>query len=661
MRIRLGAARRRHPLTPFVLLVGIAATTLAVSAGTPATPANAAMGGRVMLSQPGRSTDTRFGPKVTQIGLPNLATVWITQPTADGSGTIHPCGSAPGPVPTVLFEADETVYTKVANSDPMCLSLSTPAHVVIDVLGSITATPFDGGLQYVPDAAQPVVFDADIDRQAGEPISTTRLDLGLVPADARAAVLLLEARNPSRPGYVLTSGCPASLSADMGFMNDRAVGLSYVDLPDTGGEICLQYLGATPLRITLLGWLSINGPDPTRLPPTLSAPDQPIRLPGLRAFTPQRILDTRSGLGASKAAKLVGGTTFELPIAQAASSTTAVALNVTVTEPDAQGFLTVFPCDQNRPKASNLNFVGNETVPNLVNVKLSVTSSVCIYSQATTHLIVDLSGTFETDGGSGATTVSPVRVLDTRIPIGVSTAAKVTGGSEVALQVTNPAGVPSSGVSAVTMNVTVTEPEQDGFVTVYPCGSVRPTASNLNFVAGQTVPNLVTVRVSAAGTVCLFTQRTTHLVADLAAWYGLDQPNGYRELEPDRLLDTREPIGVDSIGPLIGGQTLVVQVAGRGGVPPTGATAVTMNVTAVEPVADGFVTVYPCDAPERPTASNLNHTRGEVVPNLTTVQLASNGTVCFFAQRTTHLVADVAGYFSSVPEVVASPAVVGAG
>ena len=50
------------------------------------------------------------------------------------------------------------------------------------------------------------------------------------------------------------------------------------------------------------------------------------------------------------------------------------------------------------------------------------------------------------------------------------------------------------------MNVTVTDPTWDGYVTVYP-GDVadRPTASNLNFVAGQTVPNLVTVKVPASG------------------------------------------------------------------------------------------------------------------------------------------------------------------
>ena len=201
------------------------------------------------------------------------------------------------------------------------------------------------------------------------------------------------------------------------------------------------------------------------------------------------------------------------------------------------------------------------------------------------------------------------------------------------------------------MNVTVTEPEGSGFVTAYLCDRERPTASNLNFVAGQTVPNLVTVRLSAAGTVCLFASATTHLVADIAAWYSVNTAQGYHELPPDRILDTREPIGVPAIAKLVGGSTMTLQVAGHGGVPPTGALAVTMNVTVTEPAGAGFVTIFPCDD-GRPEASNLNFSAGETVPNLATVKLSAAGTVCLFSQTTTHLVADVSGFFTDVPEAL---------
>ena len=113
---------------------------------------------------------------------------------------------------------------------------------------------------------------------------------------------------------------------------------------------------------------------------------------------------------------------------------------------------------------------------------------------------------------------------------------------------------------------------------------------------------------------------------------------------PTRLLDTRIAQGVPTTTPVAGGTAVTLAVAGVGGVPASGAKAVTLNVTATDSGADGYVTVYPCDKP-RPFASNLNQQVGRVVPNLVTVPLAANGTVCLFASTSTHLVADVAGYF----------------
>lgn len=407
----------------------------------------------------------------------------------------------------------------------------------------------------------------------------------------------------------------------------------------------------------MLGYLQSDGPDPLSLPPTLRYPILDAAPPGLRAITPVRVVDTRLPLGVPVAAKLPAGGVLELDLGSyVADSTTAVALNVTVTEPDGDGFLTVFPCDQAIPKASNLNYVAGETVPNLVNAKLSITDTVCFFSNRTTHVVVDLMGTFERGGGAGAQSVTPSRLLDTRKPIGVPSIGKLNAGETLVLQVAGRGGLPPSDVAAATLNVTVTEPDGPGFVTAYPCDRDRPTASNLNFVAGQTVPNLVTVRLSASGTLCLFSSATTHLIADVAAWYSVGAAQGYHELPPLRILDTREPIGVPVAGMLPGGDTLTLQVADRGGVPATDALAVTMNVTVTEPQEAGFVTIYPCDA-ARPEASNLNFAAGETVPNLVTAKLSSSGTVCLFAQRTTHLVADVAGYFTDVPEALRVAAV----
>jgi hypothetical protein len=90
----------------------------------------------------------------------------------------------------------------------------------------------------------------------------------------------------------------------------------------------------------------------------------------------------------------------------------------------------------------------------------------------------------------------------------------------VALQVEGRGGVPVSGVSAVAVNVTVTQPTGSGYVTVYADGVPMPVASNLNFVAGQTVPNLVIAPVGADGKIDLtVTDASAQLIADVSGYY----------------------------------------------------------------------------------------------------------------------------------------------
>jgi len=84
------------------------------------------------------------------------------------------------------------------------------------------------------------------------------------------------------------------------------------------------------------------------------------------------------------------------------------------------------------------------------------------------------------------------------------------------LVVVGQGGVPLDA-TAVALNVTVDGPDASGFVTVYPCGGSLPLASNVNFVAGQTVANAVTVAVGVVGRVCVYTSTATHLIVDTNA------------------------------------------------------------------------------------------------------------------------------------------------
>ena len=136
---------------------------------------------------------------------------------------------------------------------------------------------------------------------------------------------------------------------------------------------------------------------------------------------------------------------------------------------------------------------------------------------------------------------NPTRILDTRQPGG----ARIVGGARRTIQVAGLGGVPSDA-ALVAMNVTVVAPSAAGFLTVYPTGTALPNASNLNFAAGQTVPNLVVARLGSGGQVDVtLSAGTTDLLFDVVGWFGSTatlQPGSRLATQaPARMLDTRMP------------------------------------------------------------------------------------------------------------------------
>jgi trimeric autotransporter adhesin len=325
----------------------------------------------------------------------------------------------------------------------------------------------------------------------------------------------------------------------------------------------------------------------------------------------------------------------------------AVALNVTATEGQGAGFITVFPCGEPRPTASNLNQLAGSTVPNAVIAKVGAAGKVCFFNQVATHLVVDVGGYFPT--GTSYQPINPLRLMDTRDgPITVDGQQQGGGlrvdGAITEVDVAGRAGIPGDA-GTVALNVTVTESAGAGFVTVYPCGEPRPLASSLNAVLGSTVPNLVIAKIGAGGKVCMFNQTATHLVVDADGYF--PALTTFHSLNPARLLDTRPGAGtVDNVGtgggPVPAGTVTPVAVVGRAGVP-TGATAVVLNATVTETQVPGFVTVFPCGI-DPPLASNLNYGVGTTAPNAVIVKVGTDGMVCLFNSQGTHLVVDINGY-----------------
>ncbi|MFJ6618833.1 hypothetical protein ACIQOW_14810 [Kitasatospora sp. NPDC091335] len=239
--------------------------------------------------------------------------------------------------------------------------------------------------------------------------------------------------------------------------------------------------------------------------------------------------------------------------------------------------------------------------------------------------------------------IDPARFLDTRNGTGAP-AQRVGEGGVVALQVAGVKGVPATGVTAVVMNVTAVNPTQPGHVTVYPDGQARPDVSNLNFEAGQVVPNLVTVPVLNGKVDLRNNAGSVDLIADVTGYY-TDGATGsaLTPITPARFLDTRNGTGAPAQRVGEGG-VVALQVAGVKGVPATGVTAVVMNVTAVNPTQPGHVTVYP-DGQARPDVSNLNFEAGQIVANLVTVPVVNGKVDLRNNAGSVDLIADVTGYY----------------
>ena len=263
------------------------------------------------------------------------------------------------------------------------------------------------------------------------------------------------------------------------------------------------------------------------------------------------------------------------------------------------------------------------------------------------------------------TPVIPARLLDTRPNAttidGLQAGTGAAGpGTTIDVTVIGRGTVPTTGVGAVVVNVTAANPTTNGYVTVYPTGQTRPLSSNLNFTAGQSIPNLVIAKVGTGGKITLYNANgNTDLIVDVLGWFS-SLGSGLTPLLPARLLDTRPnattidglQAGTGAAGP---GTTIDVTVIGRGTVPTTGVGAVVVNVTAANPTTNGYVTVYPTGQ-TRPLSSNLNFTAGQSIPNLVIAKVGTGGKITLYnANGNTDLIVDVLGWFSDTGFVLPPP------
>lgn len=325
-----------------------------------------------------------------------------------------------------------------------------------------------------------------------------------IPNDATGAMLNLTAVLPDTGTFLTIFPCgitpnASHLNVPAGDIRANSV---FAQLSTTG-TVCIYTVARTDIV------LDANGYVPAGAAPT--------------SLNPARLLDTRpgvptidgqfAGIGRAKA-----GSETEIQVAGRAGipdDATAVVLNLTAVLPDAGTYLTVYPCGT-KPNASNLNAPAGDIRANNAFVKLSIKGTACIYTVAPSDIVVDVSG--YVPAGRTPTSLDPARLLDTRpgertIDGQSSGAGQARAGSVTEVQIAGRAGVPSDATAAL-LNLTAVLPDAGTYLTAFPCGT-KPNASNVNAPVGDIRANGAFVKLSANGTVCVYTVAATDIIIDV--------------------------------------------------------------------------------------------------------------------------------------------------
>ena len=257
---------------------------------------------------------------------------------------------------------------------------------------------------------------------------------------------------------------------------------------------------------------------------------------------------------------------------------------------------------------------------------------------------------------------TPTRVVDTRSGQGAPRGT-VDQGEVVKVKVTGVAGIPTTGVQAVVVNIGAVSAKSSGWLVAYPSGQARPATSTLNYRTGWTGSATATVPVGTDGTITLTVGAgSTDVLVDAVGWYSsaTSSQTGGALLDPQdpyRLEDTRSNGGAIPAGGTKVEQFGFYDSAG------SRLKAIAANVTAVAgSTTAGYLTTW-SGTGTRPIVSTLQYARGEVSPNTTNIPVTYLGADAFgnsrysFALTATgsgavNVIVDVLGYYTTAADGV---------
>jgi hypothetical protein len=415
--------------------------------------------------------------------------------------------------------------------------------------------------------------------------------------------------------------------------------------------------GTYPLTVTGTDGNGVSRTAGTNL--IIGTPSVPSRY--LPLSSPCRIADTRNPNGPFGGPFLTGGVIREFDIPNSAcnipSTALSYVLNATVVPRGPLGFLTLLPCGQPQPLASNLNSIDGRFKAVAAIIPAGTNNGVCVFPSDATDLVLDISGYFVAASNPGALAfypIPPCRIADTRNAPGPFGGPSLVGGATRNFPIlSSSCNVPTSA-QAYSLNFTTVPAGPFGFFTAWPAGQTQPLASTLNAATGTVVANAAIVQAGTNGDVSVFVSNSSSdLVIDINGYFAPPGPGGlsFIAVTPCRVLDTRNsagaapelaPLGPAQFPPING--TLSVNITTSNCGAPASAQAYVFNATVVPPGPLGFLTLWP-NGTTQPLVSTLNSIDGAVASNMAIVP-TNNGSINAFVSNPTHVVLDIFGYFA---------------
>lgn len=491
-----------------------------------------------------------FNDSTGSIDLIIDLTGWFGTPSSSTPAVVDSVSPASGPIAggtrvtitganltgatTVLVGGSDA--TDVTVDSATSVTATTPAgiagfaDVVVDASLGISSAQGPDGFLYEGDGAYHALTPAriaDTRTGSGLPYSGQApgpgqvLDVqvtgrgGVPTTGVEAVVLNITETGSVEAGFISAYptgiAIPATSSIDFHAIQTQA-NLAEVAVGRAGQISIFNEIGWTQVIVDVEGWYDD------------SAPASGAGL--FNSVAPERIVDTRPGTNTAYSGDAVGpGKPLTVQVSGAggvpSGGAEAVVVNVTAVDATTAGYLTVYPAGAAPPATSNVNFTAGAAVPNQDIVELSSAGQITIASSSTTDVLVDVAGWYS-DGNSGSDTglayhpTAPTRALDTRSGTGIAAEQSLT------VQMTSLPGIPSTGASALAINLTTTGDVDPGDIQVWPYGESQPVTSELNWVAGQTTANLVVMALGSNGDLVFTNQSAGELqvVVDVSGWFG---------------------------------------------------------------------------------------------------------------------------------------------